>query len=404
MKGFIVTLKLVLNVLRNYKGRVILAIIGIFLGSLSLVIVFNVLASTKTNIIQEVEKFGDNIITVASGQMVRAGRQKTFSVAKTMTLNDVNALKNSIMFIDEIAPYIKRAATIRYGEKYISTNIIATTDVYAPMRKLEFNEGNFFNAENVKRMDRFIILGSEIKDKLNDRESVIGKYAAINNMMFNIKGVIEEKGVDLNGNNLDDVSFIPITTYMNRMDNISYIDGMEIKISSLNYFEDVKKAITTILRERHKLSEVKDDDFTIINPVDAMRLRNDVVDLVNVLGKITSIISYLVGGLGIFSIMLLIVGLRKYEIGIKRAVGARKRDIFVQFIYESTLITITGSIFGIIIGVISSFIIYNVANLPYIISVKGVSVSFVSCILIGISSGLYPAIIAAKLNPISIIK
>jgi len=116
-----------------------------------LLLVFNVLASTKRNIMQEVEKFGDNIITVASGQIVRAGRQKAFNIAKTMTLDDVNVLANSIIFIDEIAPYIKRAATIRYGEKYISTNIIATTDVYAPMRKLEFSEGNFFNAEDVKK-------------------------------------------------------------------------------------------------------------------------------------------------------------------------------------------------------------------------------------------------------------
>jgi len=191
---------------------------------------------------------------------------------------------------------------------------------------------------------------------------------------------------------------------MNRMDNVTYIDGMEIKIRSMDFFDDVKKAVTAILRERHKLSKDEDDDFTIINPIDAMRLRNEVVNLVNVLGKITSIISYLVGGLGIFSIMLLIVGLRKYEIGIKRAVGARKRDIFVQFIYESTLITITGSIFGIFIGVICSIIIYNIANLPYVISIKGISFSFVSCIFIGILSGLYPAMIAAKLNPINIIK
>ena len=404
MKGFIITLKLVINVLKNYKGRVILAIIGIFLGSLSLVIVFNVLASTKRNIMQEVEKFGDNIITVASGQIVRAGRQKAFNIAKTMTLDDVNVLANSIIFIDEIAPYIKRAATIRYGEKYISTNIIATTDVYAPMRKLEFSEGNFFNAEDVKKMDRHIVLGAEVKDKLNEKESILGKHVSINNMIFNIIGIIEKKGVDLNGNNLDDVAFIPIKTYMNRMDNVTYIDGMEIKIRSMDFFDDVKKAVTAILRERHKLSKDEDDDFTIINPIDAMRLRNEVVNLVNVLGKITSIISYLVGGLGIFSIMLLIVGLRKYEIGIKRAVGARKRDIFVQFIYESTLITITGSIFGIFIGVICSIIIYNIANLPYVISIKGISFSFVSCIFIGILSGLYPAMIAAKLNPINIIK
>lgn len=404
MKGFIITLKIVLNVLKSYKGRVILAIIGIFLGSLSLIIVFNVLASIKLNIIREVEKFGDKVITVASGQIVRAGRQKSFSIAQTMTLDDAKALKNSIIYIDEIAPYIKRALTIRYGEKYITTNIIGTTDVYAAMRKLKLNEGSFFNEENVKKKDKVVVIGSEIKDKLSLNESVVGKTISINNAILNIIGVIEKKGIDLNGNNLDDVTFVPIKTYMNRIDNLTYIDGMEIKIRSWDVFDDVKRGITSILRERHKLKEGMEDDFTVINPVDARRLRNEIVNLVDVLGKITSIISYMVGGLGIFSIMLLIVGLRKYEIGIKRAVGAKKRDIFIQFIYESTIITLTGSILGIIMGVVLSFIIYYFANLPFIVSIKGVTFSFISCVLIGILSGLYPALIAARLNPINIIK
>ena len=404
MKGFIITLKIVLNVLKSYKGRVILAIIGIFLGSLSLIIVFNILASIKLNIIREVEKFGDKVITVASGQIVRAGRQKSFSIAQTMTLDDAKALKNSIIYIDEIAPYIKRALTIRYGEKYITTNIIGTTDVYAAMRKLKLNEGSFFNEENVKKKDKVVVIGSEIKDKLSLNESVVGKTISINNAILNIIGVIEKKGIDLNGNNLDDVTFVPIKTYMNRIDNLTYIDGMEIKIRSWDVFDDVKRGITSILRERHKLKEGMEDDFTVINPVDARRLRNEIVNLVDVLGKITSIISYMVGGLGIFSIMLLIVGLRKYEIGIKRAVGAKKRDIFIQFIYESTIITLTGSILGIIMGVVLSFIIYYFANLPFIVSIKGVTFSFISCVLIGILSGLYPALIAARLNPINIIK
>lgn len=404
MKGFLITLKIVLSVLKSYKGRAILAIIGIFLGSLSLIIVFNVLASIKLNVLREVEKFGDKVITVASGQLVRAGRQKTFNIAKTMTLGDAEALKNSIVYIEEIGPYIKRALTIRYGENYITTNIIGTNEVYAEMRKLKLSEGNFFNKESVDKMDKVIVLGSEAKDKIVKEKSALGKHISLNNSIFNIIGVIEEKGVDLNGNNLDDVAFIPIKTYMNRIDNLTYIDGMEIKISSWDVFEDVKKGITSILRERHKLKEDMEDDFTIINPVDARRLRNEVVNLVDVLGKITSVISYMVGGLGIFSIMLLIVGLRKYEIGIKRAVGAKKKDIFIQFIYESTFITLTGAILGIIIGVMLSFIIYYFAKLPFIVSIKGVAFSFISCVLIGILSGLYPAFIAARLNPINIIK
>jgi putative ABC transport system permease protein len=404
MKGFLITLKIVFNVLKNYKGRVILAIIGIFLGSISLIIVFNVLASIKLNILRDVEKFGDKVITVAAGQLVKAGRQKAFSTAETMTLEDVKALQNAILYIEEIAPYIERSFVVRHREKYITTNVIATNELYAEMRKLNIREGSFFNADFVNKMERVVVLGSETKDKLMEEENAIGKYITIGNTMLSVIGVFEKKGIDLNGNNLDDVVFMPIKTYMNRLDNITYIDGMEIKISSWSVFDKVKEGITKILRERHKLKDGVEDDFTIINPIDARRLRNETVHLVDVLGRITAIISYLVGGLGIFSIMLLIIGLRKYEIGIKRAVGAKKRDIFIQFIFESTIITLTGSILGVIMGLLFSIIIYYFAQLPFIVSVKGIIFSFVSCIFIGVFSGMYPAIIAAKLKPISIIK
>ncbi|MDY6820693.1 MAG: ABC transporter permease [Deferribacterota bacterium] len=407
MRKLIITLKIVTNVLRSYKGRAILAIIGIFLGSLSLTLVFNILLSIKQNVLNEVEKFGDRIITVVAGEVVRAGRDKSIDTAKTMTLNDVNLLKNQVIDILDISPYIKRSITVRYKEAFITTNLIATSHNYFKMRKLELKEGMFFNKEDTQDQRKVVVLGSEIDEKIDNKTSLINNKLVIKNSVFNINGVIKEKGTDINGNNLDDVVFVPITTYMNRLDDIDYIDyidGMEMKITSWEKFPDIEKSIKALLRESHGLDKDMEDDFTIINPIDARRLRSDVVSLVDSLGKITSVISFLIGGLGIFSIMLLIVGLRRYEIGIKRAVGAKKRDIFLQFIYESTFITVSGTIVGIIFGISISLVIFSIASLPAIISTKGILFSFLSCIFIGFFSGVYPAYIAARLKPIDIIR
>jgi putative ABC transport system permease protein len=408
----------------------LLAVIGIFLGSMSLIVVFNITGAVKKKATQEIEKFGDNLITVVSGQIIRAGRQKAFDIAKTLTLGDVKVLKSVLTDIIDIVPFINRTVVINYKENYVTTNLLAVGDNYFTLKNLYIDIGSAFDSFAINNMFKLCVIGSEIKKKLFvspvnnvDQQGIVGdmsgsfrigqsvlegniidKYLNIYNSKFKVIGILKEKGVDFSGANLDDVVIIPISTYMRRLSNLDYIDGMDLKIKNYSIYEELKENIKRILRERHKLKDVDEDDFTIISPVEIKDLKTQTINLVDTLGKITSIISFVIGGLGIFSIMLLIIGLRKIEIGIKRAVGAKRKDIFIQFIFESTFITLSGAFIGIIIGNIITFTIYTFAKLPYFFSLKGFVLTILACVFIGIFSGTYPAIAASKLKPIDIIK
>lgn len=400
------------------------------MGSMSLIVVFNITGAVKKKATQEIEKFGDNLITVVSGQIIRAGRQKAFDIAKTLTLGDVKVLKSVLTDIIDIVPFINRTVVINYKENYVTTNLLAVGDNYFTLKNLYIDIGSAFDSFAINNMFKLCVIGSEIKKKLFvspvnnvDQQGIVGdmsgsfrigqsvlegniidKYLNIYNSKFKVIGILKEKGVDFSGANLDDVVIIPISTYMRRLSNLDYIDGMDLKIKNYSIYEELKENIKRILRERHKLKDVDEDDFTIISPVEIKDLKTQTINLVDTLGKITSIISFVIGGLGIFSIMLLIIGLRKIEIGIKRAVGAKRKDIFIQFIFESTFITLSGAFIGIIIGNIITFTIYTFAKLPYFFSLKGFVLTILACVFIGIFSGTYPAIAASKLKPIDIIK
>lgn len=394
------TIKIVFSFLRSYKLRTFLAIFGVFLGTLSLVLVLNISNSLKYNVLLETSKFGDNIITVAAGQVVRTGRSQTFGVSRSFDVDDAKAIYNSSPEIIDYTPYIKRIMLVSFRENNITTNVIGINERYASLKKLEFTEGTFFSEDDINKMKKVCIIGSEVRDKLYENIDPVGKNIRLNKSSYKIIGVQKEKGSDLSRNNMDDLILIPYSTFMRRLANIDYIDGVEIKLVDWDIFKKVEKTITTVLRKRHKLNKDADDDFTIINPVDAKNLKTETVDVVNFLGKITAIISYIIGGLGIFSIMLLVLGIRRTEIGIRRAVGARKRDIFRQFLLESSFIGFIGSFFGIIFSIIASLIVFNVGELPLYISIQGIILSISSSMCIGMIAGVYPAYLASRLDPI----
>ena len=394
------TIKIVFSFLRSYKLRTFLAVFGVFLGTLSLILVLNISNSLKYNVLLETSKFGDNIIIVAAGQVVRTGRSQTFGVSRSFDVDDAKAIYNSSPEIIDYTPYIKRIMLVSFRENNITTNIIGINERHASLRKLEFTEGTFFSEDDINKIKKVCIIGSEVRDKLFEDIDPVGKNIRLNKSSYKIIGVQKEKGSDLSRNNMDDLILIPYSTFMIRLANIGYIDGVEIKLVDLDIFKKVKKTITTVLRKRHKLNKDADDDFTIINPVDAKNLKTETVDIVSFLGKITAVISYIIGGLGIFSIMLLVLGIRRTEIGIRRAVGARKRDIFRQFLLESSFIGFIGSFFGIIFSIIASLIVFNVGELPLYISIQGIILSIFSSMCIGMIAGVYPAYLASKLDPI----
>lgn len=404
MFKLLIYLRIVYGVFNSFKVRTALAVFGVLLGAFSLILVNNLSRSLKVKVELEIAKFGKNTITVASGRLMRHGRGGLFDKATTMKERDIEMISNKVTGVEEVAPYIKRTLSASYKVNNISTTVLGVSSNYFAIKNLALAHGRFINEGDNRRMEKVCILGSEVKNKLFGSEDATGRTILIRGVPFQVVGVLSEKGSDLNGTNMDDMVYVPINTLMRRVANITYIDGMEIVIGDWSMFDDIKADITRILRGNHRLYGDTKDDFTIINPVDTMKMQDQTVRIVTFLGLITAGIAYLIGGLGIFSIMILSVSLRRTEIGIRRAVGARKKDIFRQFLLESGIVGIVGSAMGIIAGVIVSVIVFKVAKLPVVISPYGLLFSALMALFVGVFSGAYPSYTASKTDPINALR
>ncbi|MCA1927156.1 MAG: ABC transporter permease [Calditerrivibrio sp.] len=397
-------LKIVHGVFKSFKVRTALAVFGVLLGAFSLVLVNNISRSLKVKVESEISKFGENTITVAAGRLMRHGKGGVLEKAKTMKLRDAEMIRNNVVGVKDVSPYVKRGGVVRYEMNNAATSILGVDVNYFELKKLSTKSGRFLNQDDKMFMDKVCIIGSEVKNKLFGKDDALGKTILIYRAPFKVVGILEEKGSDLNGTNMDDMVYIPITTFMRRAANLDYIDGVEVIISDWNVFESIKADIVKILRNNHRLYGDAKDDFTVINPVDVMQIQNETVSIVTFLGTITAGIAYLIGGLGIFSIMILSVSLRKTEVGIRRAVGARKIDIFRQFLLESGIIGVVGSLIGIVAGIVVSIVAFKIANLPVVISIYGLIFSGLMSFLVGIFSGIYPSYNASKTDPINALR
>jgi putative ABC transport system permease protein len=215
---------------------------------------------------------------------------------------------------------------------------------------------------------------------------------------------MEEKGVDISGFNQDNQIFIPLNTFLRRFVNKDYIGSISVQAINEESIPVAKAQIEDILRKRHRIREDQKDDFTVIDLKDVMAVKTQAMSMITVLGRIAAGISFFIGGLGILSIMILIVNERRVEIGIRRAIGSRKKDIILQFLMESAFISFSGGTVGLIASIITTVIIFLISGLPFTISPIGIIMSFIASVGVGILAGIYPSKKATKVQPMDVIR
>jgi len=407
MQRIILNLKIAMNSLRHFKLRTALAVLGISLGTIALTVVTDLSGSLKIKTVSEINRLGENILIVKSGTVrAFAGATRVFRSANTLKVSDAEAIFNYSGAVEAVSSSMSKVFPVRYGETVLpKINVVGVEPNFSYIRNFYPETGLFISDQDNREANRVVVIGKKIAEKLfKEGENPIGKYILIWRTPCQVVGIMEEKGADISNVDQDNQIFMPLKTFMSRYISSDVIDTIFVKVKNPRFIDGAKNEITGLLRQRHYIRGDKEDDFTVIDMKDVLSLQASTMKMVSILGTISAVISFLIGGIGILSIMTLIVNERKIEIGIRRAIGGRKRDIISQFLAESSLIAILGGTFGVILGFSISIVIFNLSKLPFYISVEGLIISFFASISVGILAGIYPSRNAIKIEPVYIIR
>jgi putative ABC transport system permease protein len=389
-----------LKTLFSHKLRTIFATLGIIIGVSSVIVMVAIGQGAQTQALSKIRAMGTDLVIVTAGQVrLVGGRQRQTGNVTTLTIRDAKAVSDEAQNIKAVTPIQSGKMIVKYEAYNANTNIVGTTDDVLRIKNLYIDSGRFFSEEENKSLQKVAVLGKTTVTNLFENRNPVGEQIRIGNVLFEVIGVLKEKGADITGADQDDIIYLPINTALRRLFNLAYINNIYIQAKDSGHIESAANEIGEILREKHKLKG-KPDDFTIQNQAEILRTEQITSQTFTNLLSAVAAISLLVGGIGILAVMLISIKERTREIGVRRAVGALRRDILLQFIMESFVLSLTGGIIGIVLGVFASVGISYFTNWPLSLSLPAIIIAFLFSGIIGMIFGVYPAIKAAFLNPI----
>lgn len=397
-------LRIAIQNLIVHKARMLLSLLGILFAVMSLVAFGNISSGMKLKIDNEISRFGKDLVILRSGLVFVTGRgARQFAESTSLKLQDVRILKERLPDVKEVVPFYDTTYPARYGDNTLKVSIMGATSNIFNVRNIGIMMGRPFTERDNTDVEKRAVVGFKVYENLFMSDDPIGKYILIYRVPTEIIGVIEEKGVDFTGQDQDLQVYVPLNTFMRRYSNIDYIKGAYIQTKEGVNLSGMKQKVRDLMRSLHNLKKEQKDDFSIFTLDDILRTREEGIRLVSVLTVIASIVSFLIGGLGIFAIMLLSVSERKMEIGIRRVVGSKKKDIILQFLTESVIVALIGGLAGILAGCLITVIIDYFGGFPFLLHVENISLSILISIAVGVAAGIYPAIQGTKYEPIEVL-
>jgi len=400
--------------LKHAKLRSLLTILGIVIGVSAVIILISIGTSAQNYLLNLVRGVGSNLIFVIPGASSsgRFGTSASSLGVKVTTLKeiDVEVLKKEPS-VNFVSPLVNGVGTITYLNKNIFITYQGVGENYFEITNFKVEKGRKFQKSDIDSYARVILIGNNLAKELFEGDDPLGKIVRLNNIPFQVIGVMEKKGVGFGGINQDDIALLPIKLAQSQLLGIDYYNFIYVEANANYNIDFVKERVKDILRQTHNIPSSKVDDFTVRTQEDVLSLLTNITSIMKIFLTIIASVSLLVGGIGIMNIMLVSVMERTREIGLRKAVGAKTKDILKQFLFEASFLTFLGGIFGIILGFLVSYLsaliiskFFKLEDWVFVMPLKAILLGAGVSILIGIVFGFYPAKKAAEKNPIEALR
>jgi len=393
-----------LEIFAAHKVRTILSVIGIVVGVGAVVLVVSAGRGAEKRILDRIRGMGTNLVVVNAGQtFIVAGRQRQMDTVRSLFPTDAQAIAKECPSVVAAAPAISKKLHARWEAEDVVTTITGMGAEGFQVRNFAIASGRTFDAQEARSAARLAVLGPTAAANLFGTADPIGQQIRIGKVPFEVTGLTASKGMDANGMDQDDIIIMPLETAMRRVFNVTYVQIVYAQARNAESLDSAEREIAALLRQRHRL-EGKRDDFTIQNQATLLAAERETTRSMTLLIGSVAGISLVVGGVGILAVMLMSVRERTREIGLRRAVGALQRDIRNQFLLESGILAGVGGVIGVLVGVGVAFFTSLLGYWPTVISWPSGIAGFVFSVTVGVVFGIYPAIRAARLEPIQALR
>ncbi|WP_340694748.1 ABC transporter permease [Hydrogenobacter thermophilus] len=391
--------------MRAFKAnriRSFLTTLGIVIGVSAVIAMLSVGKGASEKIQEQIASIGSNLIIVLPGSTTAGGVRMGLGTQPTLSIGDAQAVAKECPSVLRVAPIRAGVAQVVYANMNWATGVVGTTEDYFEMRDWKVVSGRVFSDEDVRSASKVAVLGQTVVDNLFVGEDPVGKVIRIKGMPFTVIGVLERKGQSPMGQDQDDTIIVPVSSAQRFLFGTTFpgqIDRMMVQAIGPQYMEDAQEEVKQAILQRHK-----QEDFTVRNLTQFLQVQEQSARVMSLLLLSVASVSLIVGGIGIMNIMLVSVAERTKEIGIRMAVGAKVWDIRMQFLLEAVILSTLGGFVGIILGVVSSYLMSKAFSWNILISISDILIAFSFSFFVGILFGFYPAYKASNLNPVDALR
>ncbi|MDR7522756.1 MAG: ABC transporter permease [Armatimonadota bacterium] len=394
--------RIALRAIAGTPLRSILTALGVIIGVGAVIAMIAIGQGARRATTEQVQALGSNLLTVFAGT-AQAGGIARGDPVQTLTADDAEAIRRQVPQVTGVSAELNRQAQVVYRSENVVTRVVGVTPEYQRVRNFRPIRGEFITDDHMRTRARVALLGQTVAQRLFGEADPIGQPIKIRGITFAVIGVMEPKGAT-SFFDRDDLVLVPLATAQRRLFGVRHVGSIQVQVASEEEMPAAQEAVADLLRRRHRLEAGREDDFTIRSQADILQVFSGVAQTMTVLLGSIAAVSLVVGGIGIMNIMLVSVTERTREIGIRMAVGARRRDILLQFLVESVALSVSGGLLGIAIGVAATRLISQIAGWATLISVPAVLLAFAFAVAVGVFFGLYPAQRAARLDPIEALR